>query len=311
MKQTISRDIMVFGQLAPEAIMELERTARVFAFTEPSAVRLGKEHENVGVLVFRSPFKIDADILDALPSLRQVIRAGSGVEGVDMEALRIRGISLKMIQADGSAVAELAVAALLNLLRHIVYGTQSLAAGKWCKSQLVGRQLSGSTVVIVGFGRIGRSLAKILSGFSCKILVHDRSPDVMEKRVAAATYGAEFSDIDDAVQGGDYIFVCCPLTVETSHLFDTRRLAMMRSDAILVNVARAKIVDTDALIDALDMGGLAGACIDVFDLEPPTNSRLLVHPKVLATPHIGAQTREAQVDIGMRLVQAARQSFHD
>lgn len=300
-------DIIVFGQLASTTIAKLEKLGRVYIFLHPASFCPKDIYENVKVLIFRSPFTINNELLKQFPALQHVIRAGSGIESVDLEALKIRGISFQLIQADGTAVAELAVGTLLSLIRHIVPGSKSLIEGEWIKSHLVGRQLNGSTVVIVGFGCIGQSLAKILNGFGAHLIVCDRSPEVGDKLLTASKYDVKFSDIDNAIGWGDYIFLCCPLTTETTNLFDENRLSMMKSDSVLINMARAQIVDTNALIDALDSGRLGGACIDVFDTEPPTNFKLLKHSKVLATPHIGAQTREVQKSMESRIEQAVQQ----
>jgi D-3-phosphoglycerate dehydrogenase len=302
--------IMVLGQLHTAALSALGNLGEICFFTKPADLSFAEYFPNVRVLIFRSPFVVDKKLLGCVPNLRHVIRAGSGIEGVDTPLLSKHGIELHVIQADGSAVAELVVGLLICKIREIERGARSLREGRWEKRLLVGRQIANSTVLVVGYGRIGRKVAGLLSSLGARILAQDRSPTESEKQAAAAECGVDFVALDDGLCDADYIIICCPLTAETRGLFDAARFQRMRRHSILINVARAAVVDTAALIEALDSGAIGGACIDVFESEPVLDSPLAAHSKILATPHIGAQTYEAHLDIGARVASLTGRLLH-
>lgn len=307
-------NILVLGQVDPYAINTLNEMAKVYTVAEDS-INLTNETRDFEassqLLIFRSPFKINASRLNRMPILKNIIRVGSGIDGVDISSLASRSISLQLVQADGSAVAELAIGNLISLLRNTIRGSLSLAAGKWNKSQLVGKQLSGSTALIVGFGNVGRSLSRMLSGFGVNVLVVDRSPSKVGKVQAAAIARASFVELDFGLKIADFVFLCCPLTENTKGLLDYANLSLMKNTAVLINVARAQIVDNDALVELLDKGKLYGACVDVFESEPPSCTKFLNHPRILVTPHLGAQTYETHASLGKILVQKVREIINN
>ena len=224
----------------------------------------------------------------AAPRLRVVAMHGVGVDHIDLLAAAARGVVVT--NAPGSndgAVADLAVGLMLACLRQIPAADRAVRAGEW--RGMVGEELAGKQVGILGWGRIGRNVARRLSGFDVSLLVHD--PFVDADVVSAS--GANPRSLDDLLQQADIVSLHLPLTPDTSNLLDASTLAQMKPGAYLVNTARGGIVDEAALLALLRRGHLRGAGLDCFAVEPPVGNPLLELPNVVVTPHIGAQTREA------------------
>lgn len=246
-------------------------------------------------LLIRSGTRVTDDILAAAPHLEIVGRAGTGVDNVDVPAATARGvIVMNTPDANSVAAAELTMGLLLSLVRHVPAGAASLAAGRWERSRLLGTELAGKTLGLVGCGRIGREVARRALAFDMELLLSDPLID----ETGASALGARSVPLADLLETSDIVSIHTPLTPLTRHLIDEAALARMKPGAILVNVARGGLVDEDALARALDAGKLAGAAFDVFETEPPSAGHpLLGRPDVIATPHLGASTREAQDNV--------------
>jgi D-3-phosphoglycerate dehydrogenase len=242
-------------------------------------------------LIVRSRTKVTAALIAQAPHLELVARAGVGVDNVDLAAAGARGI--RVVNAPAAAttsVAELSVALYLALVRGIYPDLASTKSGRWERGTH-GHELSGRTVGFVGYGRIAREIARRLVPFGVRSIAFDpyvaRSGDVTEMRTWA-----------ELLRESDLVSVHAALTPENHHLIDARALAQMKDGAFLVNVARGALVDEAALLAALESGHLGGAALDVFEREPPPQKELIAHPRVLATPHVGASTVEAQERAG-------------
>ncbi|GAB6875368.1 phosphoglycerate dehydrogenase [Thermaerobacter litoralis] len=242
-------------------------------------------------LIVRSRVKVTAELIAAAPRLRVIGRAGVGVDNIDLEAATERGIVVVNV-ADGNtvAVAEHVFALLLALVRRLVPAAASLREGRWERSRWVGEELRGKVMGLVGFGRIGQEVAQRARAFGMAVLAHD--PYVPEARMREL--GAEPAPLDELLARADVVSIHTPLTPATRNLIDAEALARMRPGAYLINTARGGIVDEQALYRALVEGRLAGAGLDVFAAEPPGQNPLLSLPNVVATPHLGGSTREAQ-----------------
>ncbi len=242
-------------------------------------------------LIVRSRVKVTADLIAAAPRLRVIGRAGVGVDNIDLEAATERGIVVVNV-ADGNtvAVAEHVFALLLALVRRLVPAAASLRQGRWERNRFVGEELRGKVMGLVGFGRIGQEVAQRARAFGMAVLAYD--PYVPAARIRQL--GAEPAALDDLLARADVVSVHTPLTPATRNLIDAGALARMRPGAYLIHTARGGIVDEQALYQALAEGRLAGAGLDVFATEPPGESPLLELPNVVATPHLGGSTREAQ-----------------
>jgi D-3-phosphoglycerate dehydrogenase / 2-oxoglutarate reductase len=250
-------------------------------------------------LIVRSGTQVDADVLAAGTRLKVVGRAGMGVDNIDVRAATIRGIVvMNTPQANSIATAEEALALMLAVSRHIAPAHASLAAGEWRRSDFVGTQLYRKTLGIVGFGRIGRLVAKRAQGFGMDVLAYD--PFVAED--VGRELNVTLVDLDDLLAQSDYISLHAGLSPETNKLINAQNIAKMKDGAVIINAARGKLIDDEALLAGLNSGKLKAAALDVFTSEPPVDNPLIGHPKVLHTPHLGASSIEAQRDVATQIV---------
>ena len=256
-------------------------------------------------LVVRSATKVTAELLAAGTRLKVVGRAGIGVDNVDVKAATERGILVvNAPTANALSATEHTFALLLALARNVPAADAALRRGEWERKKFVGVELQGKTLGVVGFGRIGQRVAARARAFEMAVVAHDPFLDA----AAARRLGVELLPLADLLARADVVTLHTPLTEQTRGLLGAEELAAMKPGALLVNCARGGVVDEAALLAALDAGPLAGAALDVFAVEPPSDFALMRHPKVVATPHIGAQTREAQERIATetaRMVLAA------
>jgi D-3-phosphoglycerate dehydrogenase len=252
-------------------------------------------------LLVRSRSKVTADVIEAGKRLKIIGRAGIGVDNIDVTAASRRGIIVENAPS-GNAVttAEHALCLLLSLARHIPQATASMKGGKWEKTKFSGTEIMGKTLGVVGLGNIGRIAADRARGLKMKVLGYD--PFI--GREAAARLGVELVDLDELLARADFITCHTPLTDETRGLIGAAAMAKMKRGALLVNAARGGIVDEEALMAALDSGHLGGAALDVFVDEPqPADSRLVAHPRLICTPHLGASTEEAQEKVAIEVAE--------
>nr|BBH92045.1 hypothetical protein KTA_02440 [Thermogemmatispora argillosa] len=245
-------------------------------------------------LIVRNQTRVTASLLEAAPHLRLVGRLGVGLDNIDVEALRSRGIELVTARnANAIAVAEYVMAAMLHVARNLTAADASVRAGKWERTQLGGMELWGRTLGLVGVGEIGRRVARRALAFGMKVIGYD--PFIGPYDYAPAELGIRLLPLAEVLEQADVVSVHVPLSAETYHLLDASRLARMRPEAILINTARGGIVDEGALIEALNAGRLRYAVLDVTEEEPlPAESPLRSCPSVLLTPHIAGLTAEAQ-----------------
>lgn len=248
--------------------------------------------DQIEALIVRSRTKVTVDLMDKAPRLRVIGRAGVGVDNIDLEAAKTRGIIVvNAPQATTDAVAEHTLALLFAVARGIPQADASMKQGKWEKKRFMGVELTGRTLGLVGIGRIGAAVAQRARGLGMYVLAYD---PYLPREVIAQRGAEPVPTLDDLLARADVVSVHVPLTEETRHLIDREALAKMKPGAILLCTARGGVVDEDALLEALEQGHLYGAGLDVFEHEPPGATPLVTHPRVVATPHIAAQTEEAQ-----------------
>jgi D-3-phosphoglycerate dehydrogenase / 2-oxoglutarate reductase len=260
-----------------------------------------------GVLV-RSATKIDGPLIAAASRLRIIARAGVGVDNVDVAAASARGILVvNAAGASSISVAEHACALLLALSRAVPAADRAMKAGKWEKKNLLGTEVRGKTLGIAGFGRIGQEVAQRARAFGMHVLTHDPfiSADL------AVRSGVQLVSLDELCASSDYITLHLPATKDTHHLFDEARFATCKPGLRLINTARGELVDETALRRAIESGIVAGAGLDVFEKEPPTDWSLAQLPQVIATPHIAASTEEAQELVGIETAVTVRNFLRD
>jgi len=253
-------------------------------------------------LAIRSATRVTADIIESAEKLKVVGRAGIGLDNVDISAASKKGIVV-MNAPDGNATtaAEHAVAMMMSLSRKIPQATASMKDGKWEKKKFSGRELTGKTVGIVGIGRIGSIFADRAQGLRMKVIAYD--PHMPAELVAKM--GIELVSIEELCKRADYISIHVPLTKETKHLLSTSEFKAMKTDAMLIDCARGGVVDEEALYEALASGQIAGAALDVFEVEPTTreNCKLLGLDNFICTPHLGASTSEAQENVAVTIAE--------
>jgi len=253
---------------------------------------LKEKVRDYNVLVVRSRTKVTREIIEAGENLRVVGRAGAGIDNIDVEAAKEKGIIvLNTPEAPAIAVAELTMGLLLSLARQIPRADGSMKEGKWAKKEFKGWQLNGKTFGIVGLGHIGEKVARLAKAFGMKILITKRTPPSPE---ILKELEAEFVPLDELLRRSDIISLHVPLTPQTRHMIGEREIQLMKNGAFIINTSRGAVIDEKALFNALKSGKLGGAALDVYEIEPPRDYSLMRLPNIVCTPHIGAQTVEAQ-----------------
>lgn len=301
--------IVVSDPMAAEG-MDLLRQSGLFEVVQVNGAdkaALAGALATAEALLIRSGTKATAEVLAMAPRLRLVGRAGTGVDNVDVEAATRRGIVvMNTPDANSIAAAELTWTLLLALVRNLVPAAVSLSSGKWERAGFMGTELAGKTLGVVGFGRIGREVASRARAFDMTVLVAD--PFVTEEIARAA--GARLAPLSELIATADIVTLHAPLTKSTKHLIGGPEMAAMKPGARLINCARGGLVDEVALHAALESGHLAGAALDVFEQEPPpADHPLLTHARVVAAPHLGASTREAQENVSAELARQVLDYF--
>ena len=295
--------VLVAEELSPAAIAQLESSFEVRHADGADRAALFAALADAEAVIIRSATRIDAEALAHAPSLRVVGRAGVGLDNVDVEAATKAGVMV--VNAPTSNIvsaAEHATALLLAVARNVPQATASLKAGEWKRSKFTGVEVCGKVAGILGLGRIGVLVAQRLAGFGMQVIAYD--PYVPASR--AAQLGVRLVGLDELLAEADFISVHLPKNPETIGLIGDRELRLVKPSVRIVNAARGGIVDEHALALALKEGRVASAGIDVFTTEPPAGSPLLEFPSVVATPHLGASTHEAQEKAGTQVARSLR-----
>ena len=251
-------------------------------------------------LAVRSATKATAPVIEAAGNMKVIGRAGIGVDNIDIPAATAAGVVV-MNTPYGNAIttAEHAIAMMFSLVRKIPQANQSTHAGKWEKSAFMGAEVFGKTLGVIGCGNIGSIVADRAVGLKMRVVAYD--PFLTEER--AIELGVEKVDLDELLARADIVTLHTPLTDKTRNILGTENLAKLKSGTYLVNCARGGLVDEAALKVALDEGRLAGAALDVYETEPATQHPLFGHPRVVATPHLGASTKEAQENVAIQIAE--------
>ncbi len=288
--------VLICDKIADPGIDLLRQIAEVDIKTGLDREELADIIGDYDAVVVRSATKIPAYIISRADRLKVIARAGAGLDNIDVAAAENRGIKVvNAPDANTRAVAEHTLALLLALARRIPQADASMKQGRWAKSQLKGVGLSGKTLGIIGFGRIGREVAVRAKAFGMRVLVNQRRP-TPELNLKL---GVEAVDLVDLLRESDFVTLHVPARPETHNLIGAAELALMKPTAYLINTARGVVVDEAALLDALNRGQIAGAALDVFVSEPAVDSELARHEKVIATPHIAASTEDAQLNAAL------------
>lgn len=244
------------------------------------------------VIIVRSRTKISDEVINAATNTKIIARVGVGLDNIDVKAAESRNIRvINAAEAAMNAVSELTVGHMISLARNIPHADVETKKGNWIKKDLIGIELKGKYLGIIGVGNIGRNVARIAKALRMNLIGYDPYPINKDfiKEVGLIT-----TDLDTLVESADFITCHVPLNHDTKHMFNIQRFSKMKSTAYIINTSRGEVIDEKALFEALTDGKIAGAALDVFEIEPPTNKMLLELPNVICTPHIGSQTKEAQ-----------------
>lgn len=289
--------VLVSDKLAQEGVDILRQVADVDVKTGLSEDELCGIIGEYDGLVIRSSTQVTAKVLEAAKNLKIIGRAGVGVDNVDVPVATEKGVIV--VNSPGGntiAAAELTVAMLLSLSRNIPQAHCSMIAGEWNRSKYVGNEVYKKTLGVLGLGKIGQEVAKRCQSFGMKVIAYD--PFIAQE--VADAMGVELLDLDECLKRSDYITLHLPKNKETLGMISTKQFEMMKDGVRIINVARGGIIDDDALIAALKSGKVAGAALDVYISEPPDfSSELFKLPNVVATPHLGASTEEAQTNVAI------------
>jgi D-3-phosphoglycerate dehydrogenase / 2-oxoglutarate reductase len=288
----VSGRVLVCDSIDQAGVDSLKRAGLVVDYKpEIKAAELVAAARDYDVIIVRSRTKVTKEVIDA-SNAKIIARVGVGLDNVDVKAAEAKKIRvINAPEAASIAVAELAIGLMIALARSIPMADSENKKGNWIKKDLMGTQLSGKYLGIVGVGNIGRNIGRMAKALRMNLIGYDPYP--INREFIAET-GMVVTDLNTLVESSDFITCHVPSTPETKHMFNADRFAKMKPGAFLVNTSRGEIIDENALYDALKASRLAGAALDVFEVEPPTNKLLVGLPNVICTPHIGAQTREAQ-----------------
>jgi D-3-phosphoglycerate dehydrogenase len=294
--------ILICDRIADEGIRLMEEkgyeVTKAWNLPKTELPKIVGEYD---ALIVRSATKVNADLIAMAKKLKVIGRAGEGLDNIDLEKAREMDIAVvNTPHVSAMSVAELTIAHLLALARGIVEGTLTLREGKWAKEELMGVEVNGKTLGIIGCGNIGKTVERLALALGMKALGVD-----------ACVYD-RFVPLEEMLPEADFITIHVPLTPHTRYMLSTKEFNMMKNGVMLINCSRGGVVDQEALYQALVSGKVKAAALDVFEEEPPKNSKLLTLRNVYATPHIGAQTQEAQlrasIQIAKKVIEALEQS---
>ncbi|MDO8525586.1 MAG: phosphoglycerate dehydrogenase [Candidatus Omnitrophota bacterium] len=300
--------VLISDSLSKEAveILEKEKEFKVDINTKLTPEDLKGVIKDYDALLVRSATKVTKDVIEAAAKLKIIGRAGVGLDNVDVAAASKKGIIVVNTPAGNTiSTAEHTFSMILALSRNIPQADLSMKKGEWERKKFTGVELYGKALGIVGLGRIGTEVAKRALSFGMKVLSYD--PFLSADK--AKELGIELVDLNTIYKNSDYITVHTPLTEETRHMISEAQFALMKKNVRLINCARGGIIDEEALVKAIEAGIVAGAAFDVYEEEPPKNSRLLKLDKVVLTPHLGASTEEAQMNVAIDVANTVRDAL--
>jgi D-3-phosphoglycerate dehydrogenase len=286
--------VLVNDQIAEEAIEKLRTKYEVTAKFHDKDELLDVISDFDAVIV-RGKTKVTREVIEKGENLKAIGRAGIGVDNIDVDYATERKIAVVNAPRSSTlSVAELAIGHMISLSRHLPFADKSMKAGLWEKKKLMGTELHGKTLGLVGCGRIGAEVASRAVAFGMTVLAYDPYlPKEVQDKIQCT-----FTELDHLLKNSDFISIHSLLSDETRGMIGKDQFEMMKDSACVINCARGPIIDEEALVDALENGKIGGAGLDVFDNEPPEESPLLIAPNVVLTPHLGASTKEAQIKAG-------------
>jgi len=291
---SLNQSVLICDQVNPILKEVLEKNGlKVTYEPEITPEQIAEKIGNFEVVVVRSRTKMTRELIAKADKCKIIARVGIGLDNIDQEAAKEKNIRvINAVEGAITAVAELVIGLMLSMAREIPRADREIRNGNWIKKELMGSELKGKYLGIVGLGNIGKRLGRLARALNMNIIGYDVVPidDEFSKEV-----GLMKADLDTLLSSADYVSFHVPLLDSTRHMINAEKLKMMKNTARIINTARGGVIDEEALYNSLKDGSLAGAALDVFEVEPATGNKLITLPNFIATPHMGAQTKEAQL----------------
>jgi D-3-phosphoglycerate dehydrogenase len=290
---SLNQSVLICDQVNPTLNEILEKNGLQVTYEpEITPEQIAEKIGSYEVVVVRSRTKITKDLIQRADKCKVIARVGVGLDNIDQNAAKEKNIRvINAVEGAMNAVAELVIGLMLSLAREIPRADREVRTGNWIKKELMGSELRGKYLGIVGLGNIGKRLGRLAKSFNMNIIGFDVMPidEEFSKEV-----GLMKADLGTLLASADYISLHVPLLDSTKHMINAEKITTMKNTARVINTSRGGVIDEDALYDALKNGSLGGAALDVFEVEPATSNKLRELPNFISTPHMGAQTKEAQ-----------------
>ncbi len=306
----LDKKILICDQIESEGVnLLLESGFNVVEKPTITYDELLEEIKDVHVVVVRSRTKITDSVINNGKNLQLICRPGTGIDNIDTSVAKAKNIPVfNSVEASTNAVAELTISLAVSLARSIPLADHALKNGKWLKNSLLGSELRGKIFGIIGLGRIGRRTGILASALEMKVIGFEKEtvdPEYLDK------YNINQVELNELLSNSDFISLHLPATDETIHMIGKEQFELMKDTAFIINTARGQLIVESDLFDALSNSKIAGAALDVFETEPPTNSELINLKNLIVTPHIGAQIIEAQKDASIVIAQKIINFYSD
>ena len=291
---SLNQAVLICDQVSSTLKDILEKNGlKVTYEPEITPEQIAEKIGNFEVVVVRSRTKMTRELIAKADKCKIIARVGIGLDNIDQDAAKEKNIRvINAVEGAITAVAELVIGLMISMAREISRADREIRNGNWIKKELMGSELKGKYLGIVGLGNIGKRLGRLARALNMNIIGYDVVPidDEFSKEV-----GLMKADLDTLLSSADYVSFHVPLLDSTRHMINAEKLKMMKNTARIINTSRGGVIDEEALYNSLKDGSLAGAALDVFEVEPATENKLITLPNFIATPHIGAQTKEAQL----------------
>jgi len=291
---SLNQSVLICDHVNPTLKGILEKNGlKVTYEPEITPEQIAEKIGNFQVVVVRGRTKLSRELIEKADKCKIIARVGVGLDNIDEEAAKEKNIRvINAVEGATTAVAELVIGLMLSMAREITRADREIRNGNWIKKELMGSELKGKYLGIIGLGNIGKRLGRLTRALNMNIIGYDVIPidDEFSKEV-----GLMKADLGTLLSSADYVSLHVPLLDSTHHMINAEKLKLMKNTARIINTSRGGVIDEEALYNSLKEGNIAGAALDVFEVEPATGNRLTTLPNFIATPHMGAQTKEAQL----------------
>ena len=291
---SLNQSVLICDQTNPTLKEILEKNGlKVTYEPEITTEQIAEKIGNFQVVVVRGRTKLSRELIEKADKCKIIARVGVGLDNIDQEAAKEKNVRvINAVEGATTAVAELVIGLMLSMAREIPRADREIRNGNWIKKELAGSELKGKYLGIIGLGNIGKRLGRLTRALNMNIIGYDVIPidEEFSKEV-----GLMKADLDTLLSSADYVSLHVPLLDSTHHMINAEKLKLMKNTARIINTSRGGVIDEDALYNSLKEGNIAGAALDVFEVEPATGNKLTTLPNFVATPHMGAQTKEAQL----------------